>query len=148
MEAVNQLLFISLENVIKSIQRINTLLVADQTHFKNNDITAINESMEGKYQILTEMEGHLTQLQSAIPLNATGTAQSLSQYAKSISSSHAENIQKLLSQLHHHLSIGYQHLIQNNNVVNANLSFMHDIWEKLTQVSQQNIGIYNKPEVK
>lgn len=148
MDAVHCYFYTSLNNIIGLIRKVNVLLANDQEHFKKNAISAITLSNHAKTQILAEMGEQLKLLQSYIPVSEQGLPQTLSQYILKLDKLNADKVQLIVSSLHNHLADGYQNLVNNSHIVNENLGFMHNVWEKLMNLSQQNTGVYTKPDTK
>ncbi len=148
MEDVNELIYQSVEQIIESIQKLAQLLLDDSRSFEKNDMTTINQNNEMKLQLLSIMSSQVNQLQCRIPLTEHGKQQTLSEYLGQLDYHHANRIRNIIAKLHRQVTDGYQKLVINNNIVTSNLGMMNAVMEKLLKFSKQNLGIYEKPEMK
>ena len=138
----------AIQAVTQSVKKINNLLVSDRQLFKADDLTAINDSNEHKTDILNSLNEKLVTLQATLHTTPEGKKQTISAFINAYDGQDKSDLQQMMNTLHQTLSEGYQLLVANNTVVSANLEFMHDIWEKLSTITQQNSGLYQKPEIK
>ncbi len=148
MEDVNKLFTKSLARIVDAIQQLNQLLINDSQYFIANDLQKINDSNNQKNQLLIELSDNMHELTNMIPISINGKKPSLSEYVNELDSRSSNQAKVLLEKLYTSLSAGYNHLVTNNNVVVANLGFINTFWDNLLKLTQQNDGIYTKPEKK
>jgi hypothetical protein len=148
MEDMNEMIYKALEQMITSVQQLSELFINDHALFKTNDLATINISNEKKLNLLNSLGNSAAQLQKSLPTTSSGQNQTLSDYLNQIDYHHASRIRSKINALHEQLTSGYQQLLCNNQVVTHNLGMINDIWERLLRISRQNLGVYEKPEMK
>jgi hypothetical protein len=145
MEDMNQIINTRLQHLLASINRINQLLLSDQSIFSKNELAEINNSNSDKEQLLMQLQKDVLDLHALIPVRADGEKPTLSQYIQSLEQSKANHLSTMLESLYQALATGYQHLMLNNDIVTENLQFMNKIWERLAHIANQETGTYEKP---
>ncbi len=91
-----------------------------------------------KEQLLVRLQEDVTQLHALIPVRADGKKPTLSQYIHTLEQTKANQLTNMLESLYEALTIGYHHLISNNDIVSENLRFMNQFWERLSQLASQD----------
>lgn len=131
-----------------SIQGINALLQEDEHFFKKNDVANIDASNAKKSALLSALQSSQQQLQSILTNHQDGKRVTLSEFIASYPVHVSKSATQAVEELKITLMTGYQHLINNNQVIIGNLSFIKEFWDKLAQLSQGQAGIYEKPSIR
>jgi len=146
MDAAFEIFRTRLNELINTISAMNHMLKTDQSLLSKNDIQGMAASDDKKQQLLNEMSQQALQLRNSLPVKQHGeSASSLEIYLNHLNKPEAEQAAALIQTLQNKLAEGYQYLVSNNNVVTANLSYMKDIWDRLSGLAFDKNAVYEKP---
>lgn len=115
----------SLKKMIDYCHEINDLLRLDITYFSEDNLTSIENNNKKKSELLNE-------------LNAL---------ALSLHNCNLESRPELvdsLSQLKVEITHCFRSMVINNNIVNANLNQLKEIWDKLLAHKEASSNLYDK----
>jgi flagellar biosynthesis/type III secretory pathway chaperone len=141
----DQTLAASLKQMLEYCHAMQTYLKSDQEYFSKNDLEKINNSNNEKAQLISRMSVTAQELKAIMAPKDSSISimAALEVYAAKPDTSEKREIQTLVRQLKPEIDKCYQSLLINSKVVNSNLSFLKNIWDRLLSLTSDGNTLYD-----